>query len=115
LRGLASLVVALARPAAQIEVPLSRTTIILALDISRSMCATDVPPNRLTVAQEAALAFVEDQADGTQIGVVAFAGSAEIIVPPTNDKEVLREAISNFSTAIGTAIGSATLSPVGSI
>jgi Ca-activated chloride channel family protein len=115
LLGLASLVVALARPVAQLEVPFSRTTIILALDISRSMCATDVPPNRLTVAQDAALAFVEDQADGTQIGVVAFAGSAEIVVPPTNDKAVLQEAISNFSTSIGTAIGSATLKSIDAI
>ncbi len=113
--GLASLSIALARPMAQVEVPLSRTTIILALDISRSMCATDVSPNRLTVAQEAALAFVEEQVDGTQIGLVAFAGFAEIVVPPTNDKKVLREAISSFSTSIGTAIGSATLKSIDAI
>ena len=53
--GLASLTVAMARPAAEVEVPLNRTTIILALDVSRSMCATDVSPNRLAVAQDAAL------------------------------------------------------------
>ena len=115
LLGLASLITAIARPMAQIEVPLSRTTIILALDISRSMCATDVSPNRLTVAQEAALAFIEDQVDGTQIGIVAFAGFAEIVVPPTNDKEVLQDAIRNFSTSIGTAIGSATLRSIDAI
>ena len=115
LLGLTSLIVALARPVAAVEVPLSRTTIILALDVSRSMCAGDVSPNRLTVAQDAALAFIEDQPTGTQIGIVAFAEFAEIIVPPTNDKEALQEAISNFTTSLGTAIGSATLKSIDAI
>lgn len=113
--SLASLVTALARPVAGVRVPLSRTTIILALDVSRSMCATDVFPNRLTVAQEAALDFIEEQADNTRMGVVAFARFAEIVVPPTNDKEALREAVKNFSTSIGTAIGSATLRSIDAI
>lgn len=115
LLGLASLIVAVARPAAVIEVPLSRTTIILALDVSRSMCATDVPPNRLVVAQEAALAFIEDQPAGTQMGIVAFAGFAEIVVPPTRDKETLQQAIRGFTTSIGTTIGSATLKSIDAI
>ncbi len=115
LLGLTSLIMAMTRPFAEIEVPLSRTTIILAIDVSRSMCATDVTPNRLTVAQEAALAFIEDQADGTQIGIVAFAGFAELIVPPTNDKELLKEAVNNFTTSLGTAIGSATLKSIDAI
>jgi len=115
LLGLACLITAVARPVAEIEVPLSRTTIILAIDVSRSMCATDVDPNRLTVAQDAALAFIEDQADDTRIGIVAFAGFAEIVVPPTNDKERLRQAIENFTTSIGTAIGSATLKSIDAI
>ena len=66
LLGLTSLIITLARPVAVVEVPLSRTTIILAMDVSRSMCSTDIPPNRLTVAQEAALAFIEDQPAGTR-------------------------------------------------
>ena len=70
--SVASLIVGFSRPQAIVQVPLSRTAIILAIDVSRSMCATDVTPNRLTVAQEAARAFIEDQADGTQIGIVAF-------------------------------------------
>ena len=115
LLGLTGLIVAQARPVAEVEVPLSRTTIILALDISRSMCATDVEPNRLAVAQDAALAFVEEQADGTRIGLVAFAGFAELVVPPTNDKEVLREAIATLTTSLGTAIGSATLKSIDAI
>jgi Ca-activated chloride channel family protein len=115
LAGLGSLIIALARPVAAIEVPLSRTTIILALDVSRSMCATDVEPNRLAVAQEAALSFIEDQSVGTQIGLVAFAGFAELIVPPTNDREVLAEAVQNLTTSLGTAIGSATLKSIDAI
>lgn len=112
LLGLICLIVALARPEAKVRVPLNRTTIILAIDVSRSMCAVDVSPNRLTVAQEAATSFIEEQADGTQIGIVAFAGFAEIIVPPTNDKETLRKAINNLTTSFGTAIGSATLKSI---
>ncbi len=115
LLGLTNLILAQARPVAEVDVPLSRTTIILALDVSRSMCATDVDPNRLAVAQDAALAFVEAQADGTQIGLVAFAGFAELIVPPTNDKEVLLDAIANLTTSFGTAIGSATLKSIDAI
>lgn len=115
LLGLAGLTTAMTRPVAEVEVPLTRTTIILALDISRSMCATDVPPNRLTVAQEAALAFVEDQTGGIQIGLVAFGGLAEIVVPPTTDKEALQEAIRNLTTSFGTAIGSATLKSIDAI
>lgn len=113
--GVAFLSAAVARPVAEVEVPLSRTTIVLAIDISRSMCATDVPPNRLTVAQDAALAFVDEQADDTRIGIVAFAGLAEIVVPPTNDKDVLKDAIRNFTTSRGTAIGSATLKAIDAI
>ncbi len=115
LLGLASLTMAMARPVAEVEVPLSQTTIILALDVSRSMCATDVSPNRLTVAQEAALDFIEEQAADTQIGIVAFAGFAETIVPPTNDKEALQEAVENLTTSLGTAIGSATLKSIDAI
>lgn len=113
--ALTSLIMAATRPVAEIQVPLSRTTIILAIDASRSMCATDISPNRLSVAQEAAIAFIEDQAPGTQIGIVAFAGLAEMIVPPTTDKEALIAGIENLTTALGTAIGSATLKSLDAI
>jgi Ca-activated chloride channel family protein len=113
--ALASLMMATARPKAVVEVPLSRTSIILALDVSRSMCSTDVDPNRLTVAQEAARAFVEDQAQGTRLGIVAFAGFAELVVPPTTDTDVLLDAIDNLTTALGTVIGNATLESVDAI
>ena len=115
LASLAALALATARPAESIEVPLGRTSIILALDVSRSMCATDVEPNRLAVAQEAARTFVEDQVAGTRIGIVAFAGFAELIVPPTTDKDDLTDAIDNLTTSRGTVIGAATMKAVDAI
>ncbi len=115
LMGVACLVLAVARPVAVVNIPQSRTSIVLAMDVSRSMCATDVSPNRLAVAQEAALAFIDDLADDTRIGIVAFADLAQIIVQPTNDKKVLKQAVENFTTAIGTAVGSATLKSIDAI
>jgi Ca-activated chloride channel family protein len=115
LLAVACLSTAVARPVAVVSIPLSRTTVILAVDLSRSMCATDISPNRLTVAQEAVLAFIEDQADDVRIGIVAFAGFAEVVVLPTNEKDALKKAVENFTTAIGTAIGSATLKSIDAI
>lgn len=115
LGALLSLLTGVARPTALVQVPLSRTTVVLALDVSRSMCATDVAPNRLTIAQEAAARFVEQQADGTMIGIVAFADLAEIVVPPTTDKDRLQEALDTLTTSIGTAIGNATLKGIDAI
>jgi Ca-activated chloride channel family protein len=79
------------------------------------MCATDVDPTRLSIAQEAALEFIDAHAETNRIGLVAFAGFAELIVPPTNDKEVLLDAVRNLTTSIGTAIGSATLESIDAI
>ena len=115
LGGLAGLGVAAARPQMAITVPFSRTSIILTLDVSRSMCATDVAPNRLTVAQEAARKFVTERADGTRIGLVVFAGFAELVVPPTTDRNALLRAIDNLTTARGTVIGAATLKALDAI
>ena len=113
--GLGSLVLAMARPAAIVPVPSSRTTVVLAMDVSRSMCATDIPPNRLVAAEEAASSFVENQESGTQIGVVAFAGFAEIIQVPTNDQEVLLDVIASLATGRRTAVGSAILEAIDAI
>ena len=109
LLGLVSLAIGAARPQANVQVPLDRTSIILALDVSLSMCSTDVAPNRLTVAQEAARTFVENRDDGTQIGIVAFGGIAELVVPPTNDTQELVNAIDGFTASLGTGIGNATI------
>lgn len=109
LLGMVSLCIASARPHTTVAVPLSRTSIILALDVSLSMCSNDVDPNRLAVAQDAAKSFVEDREDGTQIGIVVFGGTAQLVVPPTNDTDELVTAIEGFTTALGTGIGNATL------
>ncbi len=115
LLGFATLSVAAARPQASVPVASNSTTIMLAMDVSGSMCSTDVEPNRLTVAQRAATTFIESQAGGTRIGLVLFAGVAGLQVPPTTDTEVLIEAINNVSTARGTAIGSAILTSLDGI
>lgn len=113
--ALSSLVLALTRPTAEIVVPSNRATIILALDVSRSMCSTDIPPNRLVAAQEAAIEFVQRQDEGTQIGIVAFAGFAELVEPPTKDRNLLTNAITNLIPARRTAIGSAILRSIDAI
>jgi Ca-activated chloride channel homolog len=113
--GLGSLVIAMARPAAIVPVPSSRTTVVLAMDVSRSMCATDILPNRLAAAEEAAAAFVERQDRGMQIGIVAFAGFAEIVQVPTNDEEVLLDVIAALATGRRTAIGGAILKSIDAI
>jgi Ca-activated chloride channel homolog len=113
--GLGSVGIASARPQASLTVPIGRTTIMLALDVSRSMCANDILPNRLAVAQDAARSFVEGQPRGTRIGIVAFAGFAELVVAPTTDKKELLSAIDAFTTARGTAIGAATLTAIDAI
>ena len=105
--ALALLVLALARPFTTVAVASSRTTVMLALDVSLSMCADDVDPNRLTVAQKATERFIDSQEPDTWVGVVAFAGIAQVVVPPTTDREALMEAVNNLKTARATAVGSA--------
>jgi Ca-activated chloride channel homolog len=113
--GLASLVVAMARPVQIVSVPAGRTTVILAMDVSRSMCATDIPPNRLVAAEEAAASFIDRQGSSTQIGIVAFAGFAEIVQTPTTDQEVLLDVVESLTTGRRTAIGSAILESLDAI
>jgi Ca-activated chloride channel homolog len=115
LLGLTSLVLALARPATTITVPSGKATIMLALDVSRSMCSIDIPPNRLKAAQAAVLSFIDRQDDNAQIGIVAFAGFAGIVQPPTSDQNLLREAVRNLTTARRTAIGSGILEALDAI
>jgi len=115
LGALSSLVIAMARPASIATVPSDRTTIIMAMDVSRSMCSTDVAPNRLEAAKSAALTFIARQKAGTQIGIVAFSGFAELIQPPTTDQSALRNTIENLTTGRRTAIGSAILRSIDAI
>ena len=113
--GLASLVLAMARPVNIVSVPAGQTTVILAMDVSRSMCATDIPPNRLLAAAAAAASFIERQGSTTQIGIVAFAGFAELVQVPTNDQEVLLDVVQSLTTGRRTAVGSAILKSIDAI
>lgn len=106
LLALASLITAVARPVAAVEVPSGSAKIVLALDVSRSMLQDDIAPSRLVAAQEAALSFIERQEPGTELAIVAFGGFAQLVQPPTSDQEALRGAIISLTAARGTAIGS---------
>jgi Ca-activated chloride channel family protein len=115
LLALTSLVFALMRPVATVLVPSNKATVIMAIDVSRSMCSTDIPPNRLVIAKEAAYSFVRDNTSGRQVGVVAFAGFAELIQPPTTEARLLENAIESLVPARRTAIGSAILRSIDAI
>ncbi|MEV0897590.1 VWA domain-containing protein [Actinoplanes sp. NPDC049802] len=115
LAGLLALAGGVARPQASVSVPSNDTTILLAIDVSGSMCNTDIAPNRLAVAVDAAREFVEAQEGGTRIGLVAFSGIAGLLVAPTTDKAPLLKAIDDLKTGRGTAIGQAILTSIDAI
>ena len=104
--AIASLLLAVARPAAIVSLPLQEQTIVLAMDVSGSMRAADVQPNRLIAAQEAAKAFVADLPRSVRIAVVSFAGTAAVVQPPTLSRDDVVAAIDRFQLQRGTAIGS---------
>jgi Ca-activated chloride channel family protein len=106
LLALGALLVATARPMAVVTLPLQQETIILAMDVSGSMRATDVQPDRLTAAQEAAKSFLIDLPRSVRVGVVSFAGTAAVVQPPTQSREDVVAAIDRFQLQRGTAIGS---------
>ena len=97
------------------DVPISDSTIILALDVSGSMCSTDVDPNRLTAATTAVREFVQNQDDETRIGLVVFSGFAQLTVAPTTEREALLRSLDGLTTGRGTAIGAAMLKSVDAI
>jgi len=109
LLGLAVLILAIARPMATVLLPSQHEIVILAMDVSGSMRATDVEPNRLVAAQNAAKAFVAEVPESVRIGVVAFAGTATLAQAPTRNKEEIVAAIDRFQLQRATAIGSAIL------
>jgi Ca-activated chloride channel family protein len=109
LLALALMIVATARPMATVTLPTQQETIILAMDVSGSMRAKDVEPNRLEASQNAARGFVEQLPPKTRIGVVAFAGTASLVQPATHSREDVLAAIDRFHLQRGTATGSAIL------
>ncbi|MCZ2826958.1 MULTISPECIES: VWA domain-containing protein [unclassified Modestobacter] len=105
--GLAVLVASLAQPSTEVRVPRERATVIMAVDVSLSMRATDVEPDRFQAMQLAAEEFVEVLPERINLGLVAFAGTAATLVTPTTDREEVRTAIENLELAEATAIGDA--------
>jgi Ca-activated chloride channel family protein len=107
LLALATLVVAVAQPQAEERVPKERATIILAIDTSLSMQATDVDPTRIDSAKVAAVAFVKSIPAKLQLGLVEFNGNTKLLVPPSTDRGAVTRAIQNLKLDEGTAIGDA--------
>ena len=103
------MITAVARPAAVVRLPSQHETIILSLDVSGSMRAKDVEPDRITAAQNAAKTFINEQPRSTRIGIVAFAGTASLVQPPTQSREDLHAAIERLQLQRATAIGSGIL------
>ncbi len=99
------LVTAFARPAAEVRQPKERATVLLAIDVSLSMNAEDVAPNRLRAAQEAARNFADELPPSINLGLVTFAGSASVLVPPTTDRALVKNAVDDIRLGPYTAIG----------
>ena len=113
--GLAALALGAARPQVSVPETSSNATIMLALDVSGSMCSTDVKPNRVTAAEQAATTFIRSQAGGPRIGLVAFSSTAAVLVPPTTDDQELITALGGLSPSGGTAIGDGILASLDAI
>ncbi|MEC4722337.1 VWA domain-containing protein [Noviherbaspirillum sp. CPCC 100848] len=103
------MLIAMARPAALVTLPSQYETVILAIDVSGSMRASDVQPTRIAAAQEAVRGFVEKQPRHTRIGVVTFAGTAAVTQAPTENREDILAAINRIQLQRATAIGSGIL------
>ena len=106
LLALSALLFATSRPAALITLPSAQETIVLAIDVSGSMRAADVQPNRLVAAQEAAKSFVAELPRNVKVAVVSFAGTAAVVQAPTLSRDDVNAAIDRFQLQRGTAIGS---------
>jgi Ca-activated chloride channel family protein len=101
------LLFAAARPAARIPLPWARSSIMLAMDVSLSMRVTDVKPNRLVAAQDAAKSFLKELPKGIEVGLITFAGSSQVAQAATLDRDSLVRAIDAFQMQMGTAVGNA--------
>ncbi|WP_433798672.1 VWA domain-containing protein [Actinomycetospora sp. CA-084318] len=113
--ALTCLVVALAGPLATEQVPRNRATVMLAIDVSLSMRATDVSPSRLQTAQQAATEFVDELPPGINLGLVSFAGTATVLVSPTRDRDTVKRGIATLQLAESTATGEAIQASLASI
>ena len=107
LAAIAALALALGRPHMTLATPREEATIVLTMDVSASMRATDVEPTRMVAAQEAAKTFVDGLPDGMRVGIVSFADRAHVLVAPTADRADLHQAIDSLDADGGTAMGDA--------
>lgn len=107
--ALTVMILSMSRPAAVITLPSQHKTVVLVMDVSGSMRATDVDPSRITASQAAAKAFVTDQPRDTRIGIVAFSATAMMVQVPTQNHEDILSAIDRFQLQRGTAVGSGIL------
>ena len=107
LAAIAALAIGLARPSLVLAVPREEATIMLTMDVSRSMLATDVDPNRLVAAQQAATDFVDRLPEQFRVGLVAFSTDARLVVQPTTDRAEIHEALASLQADGGTAMGDA--------
>ncbi|HUO01300.1 MAG TPA: VWA domain-containing protein [Rhizomicrobium sp.] len=115
LLALTLLLIAVARPTALVSLPSTRATVMLVMDVSGSMRATDVNPSRLEAAQTAAKQYIKSQPRDVVIGIVAFAATAFLVQSPTVDHAALDNAIDHFELQRGTAVGSGILMAMSSI
>jgi Ca-activated chloride channel family protein len=109
------LTIAIARPVTDVRVPRERATVIVALDVSKSMAATDVEPSRLEASKGAAVEFVENLPEQFNVGLVTFAKSATVVTTPSTDHQATVDAIGNLTMSDSTAIGEAVLTSLQSI
>ena len=107
LAALAALAVAFARPTIMVGAPDERASVVLVVDISGSMRAQDVRPNRLDAAKQAMLSFLSHAPKTLRVGIVAFSNEPQVVVTPTLDREELRQGIHFLEPAFGTALGDA--------
>lgn len=115
LLAITAAILAIARPSAVITLPSEQRTIVLAIDVSLSMRAKDVEPNRIIAAQAAAKAFVEELPADIRVGIVSFAATASIVQKPTSDREELLGAIDRFQLQLGTATGSGVIASLATL
>ena len=105
--ALAALVVAMARPQMVVAVPREAATVVLAMDGSASMMATDVPPTRLDAAKSAAGTFLDALPERFRVGLVSFSDAVKVLEEPTDDREAVRTSVDGIQGEVGTAIGEA--------
>lgn len=113
--GFVAMTVAAARPQVDVEVPRERATVIVVVDVSLSMEATDVTPDRISAASDAAQGFVAGLPDGFNVGIVTFAGSATVLAPPSTDHQASISALDRLELDEGTAIGDGVLTSLAQI